>query len=106
MSPNADVNAREAWDRLLGGGDTNVVIAVVDFGFHLTHPDLEKKLVNIDRDPFDFVDREGGRKFPRPQIQNEDHGTSCAGIAVAEKNGAGVVGIAFGCSIASCLLPG
>ena len=43
VSPDAHVNAREAWDRLNGGGDPNVVIAVVDFGFDLTHPDLVNK---------------------------------------------------------------
>jgi len=105
VSPNADVNAREAWNRLNGGGDPNVVIAVVDFGFDLTHPDLINKLVNINLDPFDFVDRNGGPKFPKPQIADHDHGTSCAGIAVAEKNGAGVVGIAFGCSLLPVCCP-
>ena len=64
------------------------------------------KLVNIDLDPFDFVDRAGGPKFPKPQIKKQDHGTCCAGIAVAEKNGAGVVGIAFGCSLLPVCSPG
>ena len=105
VSPNADVNAREAWNRLNGGGDPNVVIAVVDFGFDLKHPDLKNKLVNINLDRFDFVDREGGRKFPKPQSPDEDHGTSCAGIALAEKNGAGVVGIAFGCRLLPVCCP-
>jgi subtilisin family serine protease len=99
ISPDAHVHAIEAWNILEGGGDPNVVIAVVDFGFDLTHPDLINKLVNIDLDPFDFVDRAGGPKFPKPQIKIKDHGTCCAGIAVAENNGVGVVGIAFGCSL-------
>jgi len=106
VSPNADVNARDAWNRLDGGGDPNVVIAVVDFGFDLTHPDLVNKLVSIDLDPFDFVDRAGGPKFPKPLIKKKDHGTCCAGIAVAENNGAGVVGIAFGCSLLPVCSPG
>ncbi|HEX6169170.1 MAG TPA: S8 family serine peptidase [Chitinophagaceae bacterium] len=106
VSPDAHVNAREAWDRLNGGGDPNVVVAVVDFGFDLTHPDLVNKLVNIDLDLFDFVDRkEGDPKFPKPDLEFTDHGTSCAGIAVAEKNGAGVVGIAFGCSLLPVCIP-
>jgi len=105
-SPNADVNARDAWNRLNGGGDPDVVIAVVDFGFDLTHPDLVNKLVNINLDPFDFVERAVGvPKFPKPEILDHDHGTSCAGIAVAEKNGAGVVGIAFGCSLLPVCIP-
>jgi subtilisin family serine protease len=63
-------------------------------------------LVNLDLDPFDFVDRAAGvPKFPKPQIAAEDHGTSCAGIAVAEKNGAGVVGIAFECSLLPVCCP-
>ncbi len=105
VSPNADVKAREAWNRLKGGGDPNVVIAVVDFGFDLKHPDLKNKLVKPKLSSFDFVDREGGRKFPKPQSPDEDHGTSCAGIALAEKNGAGVVGIAFGCRLLPVCCP-
>ena len=90
-----------------GGGDPNIVIAVVDFGFDLKHPDLKNKLVNINLDPFDFVDRENGPKFPKPEQGDlgADHGTSCAGIAVAEKNGSGVVGIAYGCSLLPVCCP-
>ena len=44
VSENADVNAREAWNLLNGGGDPNIVIAVVDFGFDLEHPDLVNKI--------------------------------------------------------------
>lgn len=106
VSPSADINAREAWNRLDGGGDPDVVIAVIDFGFDLTHPDLVNKLVNINLDPFDFVDRgDGNPKFPKPGDSDEDHGTACAGIAVAEKNGNGVVGIAYGCSLLPVCCP-
>ena len=100
---NADVNAREAWDRLNSGGDPNVVIAVVDFGFDLTHPDLVNKIVKPNEinetslDRFDFAEKAGAPKFPKPRTLFEDHGTSCAGIAVAEKNENGVVGVAFDC---------
>ena len=97
VSENADINAREAWNLLNGGGDPNIVIAVVDFGFDLEHPDLVNKVLNINLDPFDFVNR--SPKFPKPLDPDEDHGTKCAGIAVAEKNGSGVVGIAYGCSL-------
>ncbi len=102
---NADVNAREAWDRLNGGGDPTVIIAVVDFGFDLTHPDLVNKIVKPEEinetnlDKFDFAAKRGAPKFPKPRTTFEDHGTSCAGIAAAEKNENGVVGIAFGCKI-------
>ena len=71
-------------------GDRDVIIAIVDTGVDLDHPDLKNKIVagydyvGMDSDPDDV----GG------------HGTHCAGIAAAStNNGIGVAGVCANCSI-------
>ena len=71
-------------------GNDEVIIAIVDTGVDLDHPDLKNKIVagydyvGMDSDPDDV----GG------------HGTHCAGIAAAStNNGIGVAGVCANCSI-------
>lgn len=86
----ADVSAPEAWD--ITRGRKEVVVAVIDDGFDLDHPDLKDKIVF----PKDFVD---GDAAPFPSSQRGDfHGTPCAGVAIGAENGSGIVGAAPGCS--------
>ena len=76
------VNAPSAWQRSTGSG---VVIAVVDTGVDLHHPDLVSKLVP----GHDFVDDDA-----TPDDGN-GHGTHVAGIAAAATgNGVGIAGMA------------
>ena len=76
------VNVLPAWDRTRGAGQ---VIAVVDTGVDLTHPDLAGNLVA----GYDFVDKD-----TVPDDFNL-HGTHVAGIAAADDdNGVGVAGVA------------
>lgn len=89
---DASVHAPEAWEVTLGERD--IVVAVVDDGFDLSHPDFQGqgKIVA----PKDYVD---GDANPFPDTAAGDyHGTPCAGVAIAESNGRGVVGIAHGCA--------
>jgi subtilisin family serine protease len=75
-------------------GHRSVIVAVMDDGVDLQHPDFQGtgKIVA----PRDFK----GRDFrPMPEEAGESHGTSCAGVAVAEENGNGVVGVAPGCAL-------
>lgn len=79
----SQVNAPQAWGRSTGAG---IVIAVIDTGVDLNHPDLAGKIlpgrdvVNGDNDPQDDV----------------GHGTHVAGIAAAmTDNGAGVAGMGW-----------
>lgn len=89
---NADVSAKGAWDITRGSRD--IVVALIDDGFDLSHPDfsIPGKVVH----PKDYVD---GDANPFPVTSEGDyHGTPCAGVAIAEENGQGVVGIAPGCA--------
>ena len=84
------INANKAWD--ITTGDEKVVVAVIDCGFDLNHPDLKKKIVH----PYN-VRTKDSIVFASPTLY---HGTHVAGIAVANgNNGVGSTGIAPGCSL-------
>jgi subtilisin family serine protease len=95
----ASVNAPAAWD--ISRGKREITVALIDDGFDLEHPDLcgEGKIVA----PHDFVD-DDTRPFPEAG-RNDYHGTPCAGVALAEMNGEGVVGVAPGCSFMPVRFP-
>lgn len=89
---NAHVSAIKAWD--ITRGSKNVVVSVIDDGFDLEHPDLSgpDKIVF----PRDFVDKDTS---PIATIETDDyHGTPCAGVAIGNENGEGIVGIAPECA--------
>jgi subtilisin family serine protease len=89
MTAGADIKAVEAWD--VAKGDAEVVIAVLDTGVDMMHPDLAAKIVSAGRD-FANDDDEA--------IDDHWHGTHVAGIAAASTgNGAGVAGVAWNCRI-------
>jgi subtilisin family serine protease len=90
LIPEADISAEAAWEITRGSRD--VVVAVIDDGFDITHPDLKDKVVH----PRDFVDGDT-QPFPTRK-RGEYHGTPCAGLAVGAENGKGIVGVAPGCS--------
>lgn len=79
----------DAWDVTKGNND--VVVAVIDDGFDLEHPELAGKIVK----PFNAVTHTD-RVFPSPS----GHGTHVAATAVGNAgNGAGIAGIAPGCRL-------
>jgi len=78
------INAPEAWD--IERGDSSIIVAVVDTGIDYTHPDLA---ANYQRGGYDFVN---GDHDP---LDDNGHGTHCAGIiAAVMNNGVGVAGVA------------
>ncbi|HMP14730.1 MAG TPA: S8 family serine peptidase [Saprospiraceae bacterium] len=92
LLPDAHVDAARAWSTTRG--KRGIIVAVIDDGFDLTHPDLqgEGKVVF----PRDFVD---GDEWPLPvRARGDYHGTPCAGIAIAEENGDGAIGVAPNCA--------
>lgn len=94
-----DTSVDAAWGTLGGYGDSNIVIAIIDNGMDLTHPDL--RIVS----GWDYGEGgEEGDSDPSHVIFGDtavfSHGTWCAGIAAGiADNGIGVAGVAGGCSV-------
>ena len=86
----ADARVMGAWESAQSLGSPNVVVAVIDDGFDLSHPDLtgDWKIVA----PKDFT-RNSGSPVPDP-LNADWHGTACAGVAVGNADGTGIAGAA------------
>jgi subtilisin family serine protease/subtilisin-like proprotein convertase family protein len=86
------ISVEQAWD--VTRGVRSIVVAVVDDSFDLRHPDFQgngKVIAPRDLKENDFL--------PLPGEKETSHGTACAGLAVAEENGSGIVGVAPGCAM-------
>ncbi|NEO39380.1 MAG: S8 family serine peptidase [Moorea sp. SIOASIH] len=92
LSIASHIHVEQAWD--ITRGDRSVVVAVTDDAIDINHPDFSGpgKIVA----PRDFKDQDF---LPIPTNSGESHGTACAGIAVAEENGQGIVGVAPKCAL-------
>jgi subtilisin family serine protease len=92
LAPNSHVFAEAAWD--ITRGVRSVVVAVMDDSVDVNHPDFQGmgKIVA----PRDFYDND---LMPLPGLPDDNHGTACAGVAVAEENESGAVGVAPGCAL-------
>lgn len=116
---DADIDAPEAWDIETGSAD--IVVAVMDTGADLAHPELAGQLwentaeVNgtpgVDDDGNGYVDDKNGYDFVGDSLADSDdddsdptdvgwHGTHVAGTALAEgDNELGVTGVAQNASL-------
>jgi len=104
-SPDADIDATEAWD-ILTGSDT-VIIAVVDSGVKYDHEDLvgniwsntDEAIDGGDTDSNGYVDDIRGWDFvdnDNDPMDYNDHGTHVAGtIAAVGNNNLGVTGVCW-----------
>ncbi|MGL4599426.1 MAG: S8 family serine peptidase, partial [Bacteroidia bacterium] len=111
-TPDADIDAPEAWDITTGGltsqGDT-IVVAVVDGGFSLGHQDLnfwknwaDDPTNNIDDDNNGYLnDRNGWNAYNNNgNIGSDSHGTHVSGTVGARGNNSiGVVGVNWGLQV-------
>lgn len=107
LETGAGIFAPDAWD--LTRGRRDIVIAVADDGFDLTHPDFQGagKVVaslsaTLPEGRSDAAIDWDDNVSPRP---GDYHGTPCLGVAAAEGNGTGVVGVAPGCAILPVRFP-
>jgi PKD repeat protein len=105
---DADIDAVEAWDITTGGltatGDT-IVVAVIDGGFQLNHPDLVQNIYKnyleipgngIDDDNNGYIDDINGWNAYNNNgtIPSDQHGTHVSGIIGARGNNSiGVSGV-------------
>jgi subtilisin family serine protease len=91
LKSGADVKSEMGWNTFRGSG---IKLAIIDNGFDVGHPDLAPAVHASSGHFFQsrtgVVFRKGVAGFP-----DEEHGTFCAGMAVArENNGSGGCGVA------------
>ncbi len=103
-TPDADIDAPEAWDINTGSSDT--VIAIIDTGVQYNHIDLAANMwVNPGEIPGNGLDDDGNGYIDdiygidavnndSDPMDDQGHGTHCAGtIGAVGNNGVGVVGV-------------
>ena len=86
------IEASHIWKK--GEKGEGIVVAILDTGIDINHPDLKDKIVDVQNftnegDMYDVTDGSG-------------HGTHVAGTIGASENGSGVVGVAPECSLVIC----
>lgn len=109
-------NLQKSWDLLrtrgiAAGGDSSVVVAVIDTGVDYTHEDLKDNIwVNTKEIPGNGIDDDGNGYIDDVYgvdletgrdsgMDDNGHGTHVAGIIAASNNHIGVVGLAYNVKI-------
>ncbi len=89
---DADIDAAEAWD--ITRGHPDVIMAVIDTGMDMNHPDLAPNLLPIGAEDWDFADA-----VDKSPDDTGGHGTHVAGTTAGVDNTIGVIGVAPKCRI-------
>jgi hypothetical protein len=95
MQAGADARVVAAWQTAQSLGSPACVVAVIDDGFDLTHPDLSGngKIVA----PWDFgtnTNNPAPKRFNPDHRRGDYHGTACAGVAIGKGGGGKIIGAA------------
>lgn len=111
-TPDADIDAPEAWGITVGKKEGGPLIAVIDTGVDYNHPDLVNNIwTNTGEIPGDGIDNDGngyvddvhGYNFAYNNgdpMDDHSHGTHCSGTIGAEgDNGIGITGVAWNAQI-------
>lgn len=102
VNENANISATDAWDIEMGNPD--IVIAIVDDGMDINHPDLSSKIIA----KHDFLGND--EDVGNSGNSNDDaaiHGTACAGVSAAiGDNNEGTIGSCPKCSLISARMIG
>lgn len=110
------INLDEAYEYMethgsTAGGNSSVVVAVLDTGVDYNHPDLKDNIwTNTQEIPGDGIDNDGNGYIDdtmgwncvgdnNDPMDDNGHGTHVAGIIGASKNNFGTTGIAYNCKI-------
>ena len=104
------IEAIAAWD--IWQGDANTVVAIIDTGSDMDHPDLMDNMVERSEEPQDGIDNDNNGKIDDytgwdfvdndnyPNADVNDHGVHVAGLSSASTNNAtGVAGSGYNCSL-------
>ncbi len=109
-TPGADIRAESAWS--VSTGSRSVLVAVIDTGVDMNHPDLQANIWTnpgetpgngVDDDGNGFIDDVHGWDFinhDNNPFDDRGHGTHVSGtIGAVGNNGVGVVGVSWQVSI-------
>ncbi len=94
-TPDADIDAPEAWD--ITTGSSSVEVVVIDTGIDFTHPDLQANVnQSLSRNCIGGTCVAGG-------LDDNNHGTHVSGtIGAVGNNNAGVVGVNWTVKLIAC----
>lgn len=93
LYPGSGANVLPVWTDYTGRG---ITVAVFDNGIDRTQPDLDGSLSTAFGRDTDTLAKGGD-----PRSAQDNHGTAVAGVIAAERNGDGVVGVAYNADLIS-----
>lgn len=87
-----DIDLLNAWQ--ITKGQKSVILAVIDTGMDMTHPDLAPNLLYRNGEDWDFADIDGS-----PDDRGSHGSHVCGTVGAAVNNTNGIAGVAPGCSL-------